>query len=161
MRQLKVGWVNFAVVHLLPLNGLSESESKWKSMLRPPQKVNWKNPHAPFCGTVYTIWLKYLDQEGRPHLFLLTEITASKRRLSSSAQITTKRVLRPLGSRSIHKPVLNVLFPQANWWCLAHNHLPFVSSDILVYFSSSLYPFQLPSPIPWDRFLNINLYIVT
>lgn len=144
MRQLKVVWVNFVVAHLLSLNGLTESESKWKSMLCPPQKVNWKNPHAPFCGIVYTIWLKSLDPECRPHLFLFNRITASKKRLSSSVQIMIKRVLKPLGSRSIHKPALNVLFPQANWWCLAHNGLlPLRYFGLL---QPCLYPLQLPTP---------------
>lgn len=148
MRQLKLGWVSFVEAHLVSLNGLSESESKWKSMLHSPQKVNWKNPHAPFCCIVYTIWLKSLDRECRPPLFLLNRVTASKRRLSSSVQITIKRVLRPLGSRSIQRPALNDLFPQAKLWCLAHNGLPFGSSGILVYSSPGVHPFQLPSPTP-------------
>lgn len=105
--------------------------------------------------------LKSLDPECRSHLLLFNRVTASKRRLSFSVQITIKRVLRPLGSRSIHKPALNVLFPQASWWCLAHSGLPLGSSDILVYFSPSFYPFQLPSPTPWDRFLNTNPYNFT
>lgn len=36
VRQLKVGWVSFVVAYLLSLNGLSESESKRRSMLFMP-----------------------------------------------------------------------------------------------------------------------------